>query len=139
MSIDNKHQIEIRVYYEDTDCSGVVYYGKYLTYLEWARTQYLEAKGFSLKSLMDEGIYFVVVNVNISYKKSARYGDIIIVNTELESVSKAAITFKQRIINKETLYVLTESTVKLACVAAETMKPVRLKEEMYKALSQMET
>ena len=56
------HTLKIRIYYEDTDCGGVVYYANYLRYVERARTEFLESRGVSLRALMDEGVYFVVAD-----------------------------------------------------------------------------
>ena len=67
--------MEIRIYYEDTDCGGVVYYANYLKYFERARTQYLEERGLSVAGLMNEGTVFVVVHAEVDYRSPARYGD----------------------------------------------------------------
>ena len=67
--------MEVRIYYEDTDCGGVVYYGNYLKYFERARTQYLEERGLSVAELMKEGTVFVVVHAEVDYRSPARYGD----------------------------------------------------------------
>ncbi len=66
--------MEIRIYYEDTDCGGVVYYANYLKYFERARTDYLEQRGLSVAQLMKEGTVFMVVHAEINYKSPARYG-----------------------------------------------------------------
>ena len=67
--------IEIRIYYEDTDCGGVVYYANYLKYFERARTQYLEDCRLSVMDLMNAGRVFVVVHAEIEYRAPARYGE----------------------------------------------------------------
>jgi acyl-CoA thioester hydrolase len=120
--------IDIRIYYEDTDCGGVVYYGKYLAYLERARTAYLEGRGINLSALMAEGIYFVVVHVDIKYHRPARYGDIITVQSVVERSTPATITFRHKVIRKACGTDIATATVKLACVGGEGMKPRRLPE-----------
>ncbi|MDH4251480.1 MAG: YbgC/FadM family acyl-CoA thioesterase, partial [Nitrospira sp.] len=67
--------MDIRVYYEDTDCGGVVYYANYLKYFERARTHYLEDRGLSVAGLMAEGTVFVVVHTEVHYRLPARYGE----------------------------------------------------------------
>ena len=73
--------MDIRIYYEDTDCGGGVYYGNYLKYFERARTQYLEERGLSVAGLMKEGTVFVVVHAEVDYRSPARYGDRLIIET----------------------------------------------------------
>ena len=67
--------MEIRIYYEDTDCGGVVYYANYLKYFERARTHYLEARGVSVAEMLKGGIQFMVVRADIEYRSPGRYGD----------------------------------------------------------------
>jgi acyl-CoA thioester hydrolase len=122
------NSIDIRIYYEDTDCGGVVYYGKYLSYLERARTAYLEGRGVNLSALMAEGIYFVVVHVDIKYHSPARYGDIVTVRSAVEHSTPATITFRHNVVRKACGTNIATSTVKLACVGGEAMKPRRLPE-----------
>ncbi|MBF0472187.1 MAG: YbgC/FadM family acyl-CoA thioesterase [Nitrospirae bacterium] len=124
-----KDQIDIRIYYEDTDCGGVVYYGKYLTYLERARTTYLESTGISLAQLMAQGILFTVVNVEIKYHSPAKYGDIITILSKIVKITPASITFEHKIIRKETDILISTSLVKLACVD-RNMKILRLKDKL---------
>ncbi len=85
--------MDIRIYYEDTDCGGVVYYGNYLKYFERARTQYLEERGLSVAGLMKEGTVFVVVHAEVDYRSSARYGDRLIVETVVSDMTAASFTF----------------------------------------------
>ena len=75
--------MEVRVYYEDTDCGGVVYYANYLRYIERARTEYLREREVDLVTLMEGGIIFVVRSVQVGYKSSARYNDLLSIDTEL--------------------------------------------------------
>lgn len=129
-----KDHIDIKVYYEDTDCGGVVYYGKYLGFLERARTEYLEDRGIRLVDLMREGIYFVVAHVDIRYHASGRYGDILTVSSEVSDVTAVTVTFLHRIFRKdEPGKDLVTATVKLACVGKE-MKPERMAAHIVKAI-----
>ena len=72
------HVMDVKIYYEDTDCGGVVYYANYLRYMERARTEYLASRGYAVKKLMDEGTIFMVLRVEIDYRSPARYGDTIV-------------------------------------------------------------
>jgi len=121
-----KDHIDIKVYYEDTDCGGVVYYGKYLGFLERARTEYLEDRGLSLVDLMKEGVYFVVAHVDIRYHASGRYGDILSISSEVSDITAVTVTFRHRIVRREEPGKdLVTASVKLACVGRE-MKPLRM-------------
>lgn len=128
-----KDALDIKIYYEDTDCGGVVYYGNYLTYLERARTEFLEARGVHLARLMAEGFYFAVVHVDISYHKPARYGDVITVFSELTACTATTLTFSHRIEHRAKGIVLATSKVKLAGVNS-LMKPVRISSEITEAV-----
>jgi len=129
-----KDCIDIKIYYEDTDCGGVVYYGKYLGYLERARTEYLEDRGLSLSGLMAEGIYFVVAHVDIKYHASAKYADILSVCSEVSDITAVTVTFRHRICRKnEPDKDLVTASVKLACVGRE-MKPLRMASHIVEAI-----
>jgi acyl-CoA thioester hydrolase len=85
--------MDIQIYYEDTDCGGVVYYANYLKYFERARTQYLEERGLSVAGLMKEGTVFVVVHAEVDYRSSAHYGDRLTIETVISDMTAASFTF----------------------------------------------
>lgn len=90
--------IPVRVYYEDTDAGGVVYYANYLKYLERCRTEWLRRIGVDQSDLLrDPGIAFVVRSVNIDYLKPARLDDALVVDLDVDSIGRAQIHFRQRI------------------------------------------
>lgn len=105
--------MEIRIYYEDTDCGGVVYYANYLKYFERARTQYLEERGVSVEGLMDEGMVFVVVHAEVDYRSPARYGDRLIVEMVVSGRTAASVTFSHVIRERESRRVVVEGLAKL--------------------------
>ena len=113
----------IRIYYEDTDHGGVVYYANYLKFMERGRTEFLRAHNIELDQVLkDFGIMFVVTNVNIHYKGAAHFNDMVHVETLLTKASGARIAFIQRIKNKQVEgqnILLTDATVQLACVNTE--------------------
>ncbi len=106
--------MEIRIYYEDTDCGGVVYYANYLKYFERARTQYLEERGVSVAGLLNEGMVFVVMHAEVDYRSPARYGDRLIVETIVSGRTAASITFSHVIRERESRRVVVEGSAKLA-------------------------
>ena len=106
--------MEIRIYCEDTDCGGVVYYGNYLKYFERARTQYLEERGLSVAGLMKEGAVFVVVHAEVDYRSPARYGDRLIIETVVSDMTAASFTFSHVIREQESQRVVVEGVARLA-------------------------
>lgn len=131
------HILKIRMYYEDTDCGGVVYYANYLRYVERARTEFLETKGVSLKKLMDEGVYFVVAEAALKYLSPGRYGDILAVETTVDRVGPASIVFRHKISRDLSGEKLVEATVKLGCVG-QNMKPLRLRQNIMEAVTKVD-
>ncbi len=128
-----KDSIDIKIYYADTDCGGVVYYGNYLTYLERARTDFFEGRGIKLSDLMKEGIYFVVVHVDIKYHMPAKYADIITVYSEIEKITPVSVTFLHKVLRKNTDDILSTSTARLAFVDTD-MKPRKMSSAIIDAL-----
>jgi acyl-CoA thioester hydrolase len=135
MSTKNKIQIKefswpVRVYYEDTDSGGVVYYANYLKFMERARTELLRSLGFHQDQLQQElDIIFAVHSANIQYKKPARFNDELNVITSIVSLSAASILFKQTVHLNASLHgdavadTLAEAEIKIACLNAESFKP----------------
>jgi acyl-CoA thioester hydrolase len=111
--------IEIRIYYQDTDCGGVVYYGNYLRYFEQGRTHWLEAQGLSVKSFMDEGTLFAVVHAELTYRSPARYGETLTVVTRLTDMRAASFTFTHEIREKTSGRLVVEGSARLAAVDAK--------------------
>ncbi len=85
--------MEVRVYYEDTDCGGVVYYANYLKYFERARTHYLDTHGLSVAALIQEGTEFRVIRAELSYRSAATYGDTLEVETTVAADRRISLTF----------------------------------------------
>lgn len=108
------HTMEIRIYYEDTDCGGVVYYANYLKYFERARTQCLEARGVSIVSQLQQGTQFVVVHAELDCRSPARYGDRLTIETRLTDVTRATLTFTHVIRDTASHRVVVEGSAKLA-------------------------
>ena len=125
--------MKVRIYYEDTDCGGVVYYANYLKYFERARTQYLEERGLSVAGLMKEGTVFVVVHAEVDYRSPARYGDQLVIETVVSDMTAASFTFSHVIRERESQRVVVEGSARLAAVNGSG-KVKRLDKEMVAAL-----
>ena len=108
--------MEVRIYYEDTDCGGMVYYANYLKYFERARTQYLEERGLSVAGLMKEDTMFVVLHAEVDYRSPARYGDRLTIETVVSDMTAASFTFSHVIREQESRRVVVEGSAKLAAV-----------------------
>jgi acyl-CoA thioester hydrolase len=106
--------MNIRIYYEDTDCGGIVYYANYLKYFERARTQYLEERGLSVTELMKAGRVFVVVHAEVDYRAPARYGDTLEIETTVPEMNPAAITFSHLVYERESRRLVAEGAARLA-------------------------
>jgi acyl-CoA thioester hydrolase len=123
-----------RVYWEDTDGGGVVYYANYLRFLERARTEWLRSLGFVQTELAkDPGIMFVVASVNIEYRRPARLDDSLEIICTCEQESAACLRFDQRILKGQLL--LVTASARVACLDAKTFRPKRLPTAIVEALS----
>lgn len=114
----------VRVYYEDTDVAGVVYYANYLKFMERGRTEWLRSLGADQDVLIDQDVAFAVRKAEVDYYKPARFNDALEVVTQIASVRGASVVFHQKICpvgDRET--VLCEGLVKVVCVTMSTMKP----------------
>lgn len=115
----------IRVYYEDTDAGGVVYHSQYLNFMERARTEWLRHFGFEQPWLKDElGILFVVHSMQINFKKPAHFNDALEIQSTPTQIGFSSMIFSQIIMREAE--VLTEASIKLACVNAINFKPVAI-------------
>lgn len=133
-----KHAIEKKVYYHDTDAGGVVYYGRYLAFLEEARTELIDATGLSVKELADSGCWFAVRECHIVYKRPARYGDWIAISAAVAKISGAQIQFEQDVMNMQNEEVLVTAKVSLVCLTKD-FKPQPIPEHVRTALKSPET
>jgi acyl-CoA thioester hydrolase len=103
------NKTEHRVRYSDTDHFGVVYYARYLDWFEAGRTEILRAKGITYADLEKKGLFAPVVEVKVTYKKPARYDDIVVLETTIENIGNSSIKFNYKVINKATGELLAEA------------------------------
>lgn len=114
----------VRVYYEDTDSGGVVYYANYLKFLERARTEWLRALGFDQSELLsDYNVIFVVRRVEIDYLRPAVFDDMLAVTVKVHGEGRSWIELDQAV-EREGEDPLVKSRVKIVCVNGQTFKPV---------------
>jgi len=128
-----KFTSNFRIYYEDTDAGGVVYYANYLKFAERARTEILRESGINQSELTkNSGIFLVVRDFSGNLKKSARLDDMIKIESEVSEMGGASFSMHQRIFREAAI--LAEINVTIVCVDAG-MKPARLPDAVKKALS----
>ncbi|QKJ64692.1 thioesterase family protein [Flavobacterium sp. M31R6] len=117
------HQIQVRVRYSETDQMGVVYHGNYIPYFEIGRVEWLRNKGISYKVMEESGIGLPIVNMNINYKKSAVYDELLTVHTVFKSQTSVKIEFDCAIYN-ESKELLTTAQFMLVFVSLKTGRPM---------------
>ena len=126
----------VRVYYEDTDSAGVVYYANYLKFMERARTEFVRNLGFEQDALKaQQGIVFVVRNVALQLHQPARFNDALEVVSSLGKLARTNIVFKQVIRRSGEQDVLCEAEIQVVCVAAESWKPCAIPKVMLEAMN----
>jgi acyl-CoA thioester hydrolase len=118
------NEISFRVRYGETDQMGVVYHGKYADYLEIGRTEWLRNFGITYKRMEEEGIILPVIHLQIEYKKSAKYDDLLTIETKLANKPLVKIAFDYKIYN-ESRVLLAEAHTVLAFMDKDTMKPIK--------------
>ena len=125
---DGRHVLTVRVYYEDTDFTGIVYHANYLRYMERGRTNYLRLLGADHRALFEEtakeapGFAFVVRSMSIDYLKPARMDDVLEIFTEPQEVRGASITLHQRVMRADEL--LVEASVRVAFISDGRARPI---------------
>lgn len=120
----NFNKISFRVRYSETDQMGVVYHGKYADYLEVGRVEWLRSLGISYKSLEESGIILPVVHLQMEYKKSAKYDDLLTVETYLKQRPLVKINFDYKIYNESRELLVVASTT-LAFINRSTGRPIK--------------
>ena len=125
-------QINIRVYFEDTDAGGVVFYANYLNFYERARTEFLRELGFEQDDLLQQNIVFVVRNITVDFVHAARFNELLSVRTSILQLKKASLVFRQEIFcqrNGQNV-LLNQAEVKMACVQVDAMRPSAIPSEI---------
>ena len=125
----------VRIYYEDTDSGGVVYYANYLKFMERARTEWLRARGFEQDVLLrDRRVLFAVRTLSMDYHRPARFNDLLEVVSRVAEVGGASLTFAQSIRRADSTEVLCGARVKVACIDAENFRARRLPRQLMREI-----
>ena len=128
----NEFILPVRVYYEDTDTGGVVYYANYLKFMERARTEWLRDRGIEQDKLITQhDIIFAVRSVKVDYLKPARFNQLLNVSAHVTKPGKASVTFEQKITPADDgQTILCSGQVKVACLQASTLRPTPIPAEL---------
>ncbi len=125
--------ISLRVYYEDTDAAGIVYYANYFRFIERGRTEFLRALGHDQNLLMREGIAFAVRSVSAEFLKPAKLDDLLLVETEVAALGRAQLTFAQRVLRDTE--VLLDAKIRVVCIDPTRGKPVPMPRPIHDQLA----
>jgi len=125
-----RFECAFRVYWEDTDAGGVVYYANYLKFMERCRTDWLRALGVDqLRLRAERQLQFAVVSAHVEFLKPAILNDEVLVTAELQRLSGATITFKQAVWRSDVQ--LIEATVRAACLDSGTLRPRAIPKDLF--------
>lgn len=130
---DSEFKLPIRVYIEDTDAGGIVYYVNYLKYMERARTEWMRSFGFDKPAILDNNRLFVVHSANVQYLRPALLDDELTVSAQMGRLARTYIIFNQTIERQGE--VICRGEIKVACVEQATMKPSAIPEQIRNALN----
>lgn len=129
------HRLPVRVYYEDTDVGGVVYYANYLKFIERSRSDWLRDLGVDQTAMKRDGLVFVVRHVTADYLSPGHFEDMLVVETDLVEIGGAKIVFDQRVRRGETL--LFTARVVVVCVSLTDGRALRLPPDLRARLSKI--
>jgi acyl-CoA thioester hydrolase len=124
MNTSSNHFVwPVRVYYEDTDAAGLVYYANYLKFMERARTEWLRSIGYEQDRLRErDGIIFAVRSVQVEYHLPARFNDALEVSASVANKGRASLTFRQQVRRVADARLLCSGEIKIACVDPKIMR-----------------
>jgi len=126
---DFRHSMTVRVYYEDTDAGGIVFYANYLKFMERGRTEWLRSVGVNQSEVASEfQRVFIVTGLDIRYKKSAKLDDLLEINSAVTRLGRASLHFAQTITRDGEL--LTESNIQIGCVDTVNMRVAAIPESV---------
>lgn len=128
-------KLPVRVYIEDTDAGGIVYYVNYLKFMERSRTEFLRSLGYDKPAVLDQGLLLVVHSAEINYRLPARLDDLLQVSTEVALLKRSSVTFKQRVTCGNQL--LCEGLIRIACVDGNSFKPCAIPTDIHAQLKSL--
>ena len=130
--MSEKLNLPVRVYWEDTDASGIVYHANYIKFMERARSNFMTQMGYNQNVLREKGFGFVVAKIEIAYKRPAKLDETLSVKTRLLELKNASMVFEQCIWRDNEL--LTEATVRLGFINIQTGRPEAIPADMREKL-----
>ncbi|WP_159821122.1 tol-pal system-associated acyl-CoA thioesterase [Colwellia sp. 20A7] len=141
IKLNTSQDYSLRVYYEDTDAGGIVYYANYLKFFERARTEWLRELGINQANFLEQNIGFVVRKVEMDNIASAKLDDVLNVNSTIVTLKRASLVFNQQITNQAKQLICT-ATVRVACVNfqshnSQKVKPMAIPESILGALKRV--
>ncbi len=126
----------VRVYYEDTDAGGVVFYANYLRFMERARTEWLRSLGFEQARLSrEQGVLFVVRRADLRFQRSARLDDLLGVTARIEKTTRTSFDFAQQVIRDSDGAICCSGAFNIACIDTERMRPTRIPALLLEAMT----
>jgi acyl-CoA thioester hydrolase len=133
-------EINCRVYFEDTDAGGVVYYANYLKFYERGRTEFLRNLGFEQDQLLEQNIVFVVRNVQVDFIRPARFNQMLRVTTAIKSMRKVGLVFEQSIstVPDDRPQLINNAEIQVACLSADRFRPVAIPRNILEKLKHNE-
>ena len=127
----SEFQLPVRVYVEDTDAGGIVYYVNYLKFLERARTEWFRHRGFEKPALFRDNLMFVVHSLSIDYRRPARLDDLLLATARVVSGGRTFFVMDQRVLRGDEL--LCAAEVKVASVDRDTLRPAAIPADVRRA------
>lgn len=127
----------VRVYIEDTDAGGIVYYVNYLKFMERSRTEFLRSLGYDKPAILDEGLLLVVHEAEVQYRRPARLDDCLQVTTAVAKLARTYVEFEQQVLRGNEL--LCNGLIRVACVDGVSMKPSAIPLAMHQHIQQQLT
>ncbi|NIB42000.1 tol-pal system-associated acyl-CoA thioesterase [Pseudomaricurvus alkylphenolicus] len=128
------HHFPLRVYIEDTDAGGIVYYVNYLKFMERGRTELMRSLGFGKAAILEEGRMFVVHGADVRYLRPAQLDDELTVVTSISKLARSYLIFRQQVVRSGEP--LCQGEIKVACVEQASMKPVAIPGTVHSVLKQ---
>lgn len=131
----DEFRLSLKVYIEDTDAGGIVYYVNYLKFMERARTDYMLSLGFGKRDIFEQEHMFVVHRVEVDYHQPAKLDDVLQVSAKPVVIGRAYIDFQQRVYRGDE--VLCEGVVRAVCIKREGMKPAPIPKAIFNTLPKL--
>ncbi len=123
----------VRVYIEDTDAGGIVYYVNYLKFMERSRTEFLRSLGYDKPAMLDGGLLLVVHSAQVDYRRPARLDDLLQVTASVAKLARSYVELRQQVFCGNQL--LCEGLIRIVCVTADTMKPCALPSGLHQQIN----